>query len=113
MNASTNVVLVDETNFEREVLESEHPVLVDFWAPWCAPCRAVGPSIEEVADEFAGRAKVAKVNVDDAPALAARFGVVSIPTLAYFKGGRIVDTLMGAVPKALIAQGLSKLVPSA
>ena len=112
MNVSTNVVHLDETNFEREVLQSERPVLVDFWAPWCGPCRAVGPSIEELADEFAGRAKVAKVNVDDAPALAARFGVVSIPTIAYFKDGKLVDTLMGAVPKALMARGLSTLVPS-
>jgi thioredoxin 1 len=113
MTASHNVLHLDETNFDREVLESKGAVLVDFWAPWCGPCRAVGPSIDQIADEFVGRAKVAKVNVDDAPAVAARFGVVSIPTIAYFLDGRLVDSVTGAVPKSVIEQGLTKLVPTA
>ena len=113
MAKSQNVLHLDESNFDSEVLQSQDTVLVDFWAPWCGPCRMVAPSIEELADEFAGRAKVAKVNVDDAPAVAARFGVVSIPTLAFFQGGRLVGTIIGAQPKSVIAQGLNKLVPVA
>src|SRR5512145_3058389 len=86
--ASEKVLQLDGTNFDREVLQSEVPVLVDFWAAWCAPCRMVGPSIDQLAGEYEGRAKVGKVNVDEAGDLAARFGITSIPALLYFKGGK-------------------------
>ena len=113
MGASQNVFHLNESNFDSEVLQSSTPVLVDFWAPWCGPCRVVGPSIDEIADEYAGRAKVAKVNVDDAPSLAAKYGVVSIPTIAYFQNGKLVDTFIGAASKSALAAGLAKLVPNA
>lgn len=98
---------VTKTDFDREVLESEVPVLVDFWAPWCAPCRAIAPAVDAVAAEFSGRAKVLKVNVDDEPEIAGRYGVQSIPTLAIFKGGAIADQIVGQVPQATISAKLS------
>ena len=97
---------VTKSDFDREVLESTIPVLVDFWAPWCGPCRAIGPSIDAVAAEFAGRAKVLKVNVDEEPDVAARYGVQTIPTLTIFKGGQVVDQT-GPMPQAAISAKLS------
>ncbi len=110
MAESKNVLHLTEENFDREVLHSAEPVLVDFWAAWCGPCRIMAPVVDQLADEFAGRAKVAKVDVDAAPRLAARFGIVSIPTLMVFRGGKPVDQVVGAVPKAVLAAGLEKLV---
>ena len=108
--ASEKVLQLDGANFDREVLQSDVPVLVDFWAAWCGPCRMVGPSIDQLASEYEGRAKVAKVNVDEAGDLAARFGITSIPALLYFKGGKVVDSLIGAQPKSVLARGLDGLI---
>jgi len=93
---------INDQNFNKEVLESEIPVLVDFWAPWCGPCKMVGPVIEEIAKDYKGKIKVCKVNVDDAPNTAASYGVMSIPTLAVFKSGAPVKKTIGAQPKSAL-----------
>jgi len=99
---------VNEVNFESEVLQSNLPVLVDFWAEWCGPCRMLSPLLDEIATEQSDRLKVAKVNVDDSPALAERFGVQSIPTLLYFADGELRDRTVGAVGKRTIMSKLAK-----
>jgi len=93
------VMEVGDQDFEEKVLRSEKPVMVDFWAPWCMPCRMVGPVIEELSSALEGQANFAKVNVDEAPQVAARFGVRSIPTIMIFKSGECVETIVGACPK--------------
>ncbi len=92
----------DNENFQKEVLDSDVPVLVDFWAPWCAPCRIIGPFIEQLAEEFDGKIKVGKLNVDDAPEIANRYGIRGIPTVIIFKNGEVKDTMVGAAPKEMI-----------
>lgn len=96
-------VKVDRSNFQAQVLQSKEPVVVDFWAEWCGPCRMIGPALEELSGEYAGKVKVAKLNVDENPELAAQFGVRSIPTLMMFKGGEIADAKIGALPKTALA----------
>ena len=108
--SSDKVLAFTDANFDRDVLQSEVPVLVDFWATWCAPCKAIAPLIDTVADEYAGKIKVGKVNVDENQATPGKYSVRGIPTIILFKGGAVVDQIVGAVPKsqldALIAKAL-------
>ena len=106
--ASENVMAFTDANFDSEVLQSEIPVLVDFWATWCAPCKAIAPLVDAVADEYAGKVKVGKVNVDENQATPGKFGVRGIPTLILFKGGAVVDQIVGAVPKSQLDAMLAK-----
>ncbi|MFZ4639428.1 MAG: thioredoxin [Nodosilinea sp.] len=99
---------VTDATFEKEVLKSEIPVLVDFWAPWCGPCRMVSPVVDEIAQDYAGRVKVVKINTDENPNVASQYGIRSIPTLMIFKGGDKVDMVVGAVPKTTLATTLEK-----
>ena len=101
---------ISEVNFKDEVLRSPIPTLVDFWAPWCAPCREIGPVIEELAGEYADSIKVAKVNVDENPDVASTFGIHSIPTRVLFKEGEVIEQLVGAQPKSEITAALDRAV---
>ena len=99
---------VTDSSFKADVLESEIPVLVDFWAPWCGPCRMVAPVVDEIAEQYAGQIKVVKLNTDENPNTASQYGIRSIPTLMIFKGGQRVDMVVGAVPKTTLASTLEK-----
>jgi thioredoxin 1 len=99
---------VTDATFEQEVIESEVPVLVDFWAPWCGPCRMVAPVVDEISEQYVGQVKVVKVNTDENPSVASKYGIRSIPTLMIFKGGQRVDMVVGAVPKTTLATTLEK-----
>lgn len=100
------VTEVNDTNFDTEVLQSSEPVLVDFWAPWCGPCRQIAPLVEQLAGENAGSAKIFKLNVDDAPRAAQNYGVSSIPTLMVFKNGEVVDRFVGVQPKTRLQDAI-------
>ena len=99
---------VTDASFQGEVLESDVPVLVDFWAPWCGPCRMVAPVVEEIAEQYEGQVKVVKLNTDENPQVASNYGIRSIPTLMIFKDGQRVDMVVGAVPKTTLANTLEK-----
>ena len=101
-------VELSDSIFESEVIESDIPVLVDFWAPWCGPCRALAPVIDEISNDFDGKVKVAKVNVDENPEISMKYGIRSIPTLIVFKEGDVFEQIIGAVPKGQIEETLNK-----
>ncbi|MDR1397522.1 MAG: thioredoxin [Desulfarculales bacterium] len=103
-------VHISGDNFKTEVLESQTPALVDFWAPWCGPCKSISPVLDELALEYEDRVKLVKVNVDDNPGVAAQYGVRAIPTLIFFKGGQQVDQITGAVSKAALENALQKIL---
>lgn len=101
---------VSDGNFEQEVLQSDVPVLVDFWAPWCGPCRAIAPLIDELSGDYTGKLKVAKCNVDENPKIPSRYGIRAIPTLIIFKGGNVSEQITGAVAKSQITAAIDKAV---
>ena len=101
---------VNDANFEEVVLQSDKPVLVDFWAEWCGPCRMVGPLVEELATEYDGKAVIAKMDVDSNPGIPAKFGIRNIPTILFFKGGEVADKQVGAVPKTVLSQKIDALL---
>jgi thioredoxin 1 len=105
-----NVVTLTESNFQEEVLEASEPVLVDFWAAWCGPCKMIAPVVEELADDFAGKAKVAKLNVDDHGNIAQKYGVMSIPTLILFKDGKEQTRIVGFRPKGELAKAIEAVL---
>ncbi len=100
-------VHVNDLTFQKEVLEADVPVLVDFWAPWCAPCRVIAPTLEEIAEEYGGRLKVVKLNTDENSATALKYNIRSIPTLLLFRNGQIIDEMIGVVPKQTLKDNLN------
>jgi thioredoxin 1 len=106
----SNATAVTTSDFEQTVLHSSVPVLVDFWAVWCGPCKMIAPHVEAVASEYEGRARVLKVNVDEEPDIAQKYGIMSIPTLLFFKDGKVVEQVVGAVPKSTITSKLESLL---
>ena len=106
--ASDKVISISDNEFDTKVLEGNLPCLVDFWAPWCGPCKAIGPVIDELADEFAGKVQIAKMNVDDNPATPGKYGIRAIPTLILFKKGEVVDQITGAVGKTQLHDLINK-----
>jgi len=105
--------IVTTANFDTEVLQATTPVLVDFWAPWCGPCRMIAPSVEEMATQYTGKLKVGKLNVDEHPAVAQRYGITGIPALLFFEDGKVVDTVVGAVPKSTLQKHVDGVLGTA
>lgn len=101
-------IIINESNFQKEVLESDLPVMVDFWAEWCGPCKVLSPIVNELAVQYKGKLKVGKVNVDENNALAIKYGVMSIPTLKFFKSGKLVGEMIGAAPKGAVEKEIEK-----
>jgi thioredoxin 1 len=110
--AGLGVLEVSDATFDQEVLQSEQPVLVDFWAAWCGPCKALGPTVDALAAAYAGRLKVIKVNVDENGATPSRYGIRGIPALLFFKGGKVADQLVGYVPQDVIEEKVKRLLAS-
>jgi thioredoxin 1 len=110
MAQGANLFVVTDESFQKEVLEAEQPTFVDFWASWCGPCRMVGPIFEELSGEYSGKVRFAKVNVDENPKTPANYGVRGIPTLMMFKGGKMVDQVVGAVPKSQLENIVKKVL---
>ena len=108
--ASNDLVILQDATFDQEVLKSDIPVLVDFWAVWCGPCKAIAPTVEELAKQYKGKVKVAKMDVDEHQQVPQQYGIRSIPTLLLFKGGRVVDTIVGAVPRSKLEESLKKAI---
>jgi len=108
--AGLGVLEVNDANFDQEVLRSEQPVLVDFWAVWCGPCKAIAPIVDGVAAAYAGKLKVAKVNVDENGATPSRYGIRGIPALLFFKGGKVADQIVGFVPQDVIEEKVKRLL---
>ena len=108
--ASTDVITLEDGTFDSEVLKSDTPVLVDFWATWCGPCKAIAPAVDEIARQYKGKVKVAKMDIDHHQQVPQKYGIRSIPTLLVFKGGRVVDTMVGVVSKSKLADALDKVV---
>ena len=111
--AVQSIVELRDIDFDQEVLKSEQPVLVDFWAAWCGPCKALAPAVDEVATQYAGKVKVAKMDVDRNQATPMRYGIRGIPALLLFKGGKVVDQIVGYVPKETIERSLARVIESA
>jgi thioredoxin 1 len=108
----SSAIAVTDASFEQDVLASDVPVLVDFWAPWCGPCRMVAPVVDEIAEQYDSKIKVVKLNTDENPNVASQYGIRSIPTLMLFKGGQRVDVVVGAVPKTTLANTIEKHLDS-
>lgn len=107
---SSNVIIFTNDTFTHEVLSSSTPVVVDFWAPWCGPCRMLSPLVEKLASDFEGQAKVGKLNIDDYPEIASQYGIQAIPTLVFFQQGQIVDRVVGVLPQSLLNEKLNALL---
>ncbi len=107
---ASNIRQVGDDTFEAEVIRSDLPVLVDFWAPWCGPCKSIAPVIEQLADEYEGKLKIAKMNVDDNPVTPSRYGVRGIPNLIIIKGGAVKEQIVGAVPKGRLVDAIEKAI---
>ncbi len=107
---SNNITITSDASFETDVLKSDLPVLVDFWAPWCGPCRMVAPVLEKIAEQYAGKVRIAKLNVDENQQTAMTYGIRSIPTIALFQGGEVVDGVLGAAPQSFFTEMLDKHV---
>lgn len=110
MDFMAKPIEITDTNFEQEVLKSDVPVLIDFWAVWCGPCRVIAPVVEEIADEYEGKLKVGKLDVDNNPQVAVKYGIRSIPTLLIFNNGEVSDQLIGALPKAQIVDRVERVM---
>ena len=108
--AGTEPIVVGDANFDDEIIKSDIPALVDFWAAWCGPCRAIAPVVEELARDYQGKVKVAKMNVDENPKTPVKFGIRAIPTLIVFKGGQVMEQITGAVSKSIIEGALKKVL---